>query len=253
MSKYYTINILNEDNNLGSRVTSLAKEGIYVSSTLMFREELESLGISIINEKHVPYSLEWNKNNKLSETELLKYLREKYHIELKEVTALLDFGKISKEIIYNPTSLGYQYLTEEVIKIESNSEVLKEKVLSYLKDIDSKGKTLYITDPYLFQITGKFQEMLIELLEKAEIKKVVAYTERTGLFNDINNKLNSINIELEFIQTDKIHDRFWICPESTKGFVVGTSLNTIGKRIALIDYLQQEDVEEILNVIKDIK
>jgi len=45
--------------------------------------------------------------------------------------------------------------------------------------------------------------------------------------------------------SDVFHDRFWIADE-VRGVFVGTSLNGIGRRYAIIDYLQQRDVVDIV-------
>ena len=45
--------------------------------------------------------------------------------------------------------------------------------------------------------------------------------------------------------TNTFHDRFWIA-DQTKGVFCGTSLNGIGIRYSLADYLKEEDVQEIV-------
>ncbi|OOE39103.1 hypothetical protein BZG06_15875, partial [Salinivibrio kushneri] len=52
------------------------------------------------------------------------------------------------------------------------------------------------------------------------------------------------------IITNDFHDRFWINPVNQKGLIVGTSINGIGKKISLVDKLQDQDVEVILNELK---
>lgn len=44
--------------------------------------------------------------------------------------------------------------------------------------------------------------------------------------------------------TEVFHDRFWIADQA-RGLFIGTSLNGIGKRYSLIDYLRDEDVKDI--------
>jgi len=46
--------------------------------------------------------------------------------------------------------------------------------------------------------------------------------------------------------TDDFHDRFWINPDSGTGIVMGTSLNGLGRKVALVDKLSGDDVREIL-------
>lgn len=46
------------------------------------------------------------------------------------------------------------------------------------------------------------------------------------------------------------HDRFWLSPSSGKGFITGTSLNGLGKKYSLIDYLARDDAAELLAILK---
>ena len=52
-------------------------------------------------------------------------------------------------------------------------------------------------------------------------------------------------IIIKTVETEEFHDRFWIDPDAHKGFVMGTSLNGVTKKIALIDHLGREDVMQI--------
>lgn len=46
--------------------------------------------------------------------------------------------------------------------------------------------------------------------------------------------------------TDDFHDRFWINPDAGTGIVMGTSLNGLGNKVALVDKLGNDDVQDIL-------
>lgn len=49
--------------------------------------------------------------------------------------------------------------------------------------------------------------------------------------------------------SDDFHDRFWIADQS-RGLVLGTSLNGLGKKYALVDYMASQDVREIVDALK---
>jgi hypothetical protein len=49
--------------------------------------------------------------------------------------------------------------------------------------------------------------------------------------------------------SDDFHDRFWIADES-RGLFLGTSLNGLGKRYALVDYMASHDVREIVDSLR---
>jgi hypothetical protein len=51
--------------------------------------------------------------------------------------------------------------------------------------------------------------------------------------------------------SNTFHDRFWIDPISTKGFLCGTSLNGLGKRYALVDHLEPTDAADVLTALRN--
>ena len=53
------------------------------------------------------------------------------------------------------------------------------------------------------------------------------------------------SIKIKDVKTDEFHDRFWIDPDRNKGLVMGTSLNGVMKKIALIDHLRRADVVQL--------
>ena len=69
-------------------------------------------------------------------------------------------------------------------------------------------------------------------------------------FSSLIQKINT-SIKVSQKYTDDFHDRFWIIDDK-KGLFIGTSLNGIGKRYSLIDYLQDSDVANITLRYKQI-
>lgn len=55
-------------------------------------------------------------------------------------------------------------------------------------------------------------------------------------------------VQITDVVTGVFHDRFWIDADREKGLVVGTSLNGIGKKLAMIDYPSRGDIREIMQV-----
>lgn len=50
--------------------------------------------------------------------------------------------------------------------------------------------------------------------------------------------------------TEEFHDRFWINPDAGTGIVMGTSLNGLGRKVALVDKLSADDVQDILTEVR---
>ena len=76
----------------------------------------------------------------------------------------------------------------------------------------------------------------------------VAYSHSTysDLWEPFFDRLKSINpsIQTEGIESNAFHDRFMLA-DGQRGAFIGTSLNGIGRKYALIDYMRDEDAQEI--------
>ena len=62
--------------------------------------------------------------------------------------------------------------------------------------------------------------------------------------------LNKNKIKMTVEKCNEFHDRFWVGIDNRKGVVLGTSLNGIGKKIALVDILKESDVDAIIDELK---
>ncbi len=84
--------------------------------------------------------------------------------------------------------------------------------------------------------------------------RIVTLTEHnTVLASAVLAKLMTIkpSLILELKLTKVFHDSFWIA-DGQRGIFVGTSLNGLGKRYALLDFLQDEDAKDIFARIESI-
>jgi hypothetical protein len=73
------------------------------------------------------------------------------------------------------------------------------------------------------------------------------------LYLEFKDLLLAMNPSLDVFckMSDEFHDRFWIADRS-KGLFIGTSLNGIGKRYALIDMVRDDDTAEILSILEKL-
>ncbi|WP_426339716.1 hypothetical protein ACN9MZ_26040 [Pseudoduganella sp. S-14] len=171
---------------------------------------------------------------RLDETSLTDYLKELY--VKKGISSLFNFSIVCDAVLHPG------------LHVDEITNVIVESIM------DMKGvRNLIVIDPYLFaSATDSMALDLLRLIIGAigeDLESVTLITngkarnKREILFNAIKSVKSSINVK--DVKTDEFHDRFWIDPESNKGVVMGTSLNGIGKKIALIDKLQSHDVKEI--------
>lgn len=247
---YYTIEA-EIPSSIGENILKLCREGIFLSHTLMLREELASFGVYIRNKSEIPYTLQWDDTSK-SENEVIEYIEKKYKLKLIEITATVDFSKVSQKFCDGEVDgIRRIPLTEEVLGSNIEAEDIYKKIIEYLtniKSISSKYE-LIITDPWFLQINESQMNAVVDILKTLGITKLKLYTEKKGNKDDFEKKLKEFEIEAEIYKTDIFHDRFWIIGE--KGIVIGTSFNSIGKRIALLDYISNEDVKTIYEYIND--
>lgn len=254
VSKFYTITNLSDmpDYTIGDRLMSavneLSRKKVKCGqSAISLHDHLEKIGINVVNNNHVGYYFTFD-DDFISEELILNLFKDKYQLELKEITAKLDLNKLS-EIVFR----GLEYLTEEVLGV-GKKEPLEEKIGDYVNGLEVGNRTLYITDPYLFpeKCNDSYQKLLSRVLTKSGAKDIIAYSPciyNTTLFNTLVSSLKSKDISLKHKMNKQFHDRFWICPESKKGFVIGTSLNGISKKVAYINNLEDEDIDEILKLL----
>jgi len=136
------------------------------------------------------------------------------------------------------------------------------KVASILtKHLSSVGvdNELIIIDPYFFapspntQYLDTVTQVLSPFLGNLTDLRVVtaahgrAYSSTTR--DDIEKRLHNLSASLKIhhTQSNELHDRFWISNKRQKGILTGTSLNGLGKKYAIVDYLDSQDVAEIVN------
>ncbi|MDI4649582.1 hypothetical protein [Cohnella hashimotonis] len=145
-------------------------------------------------------------------------------------------------------------LLEEVLWKFMTEDEKKHKILEYVSRIDAVGNTLFIIDVYFFPKEGRYDRQYFELINyvlsnsNAKTVKTVTYSSyNEALYSELKSNLTSLGIALSVATTDDFHDRFWISSEAKKGFILGTSLNGLGKKICLIDFLKEDDVIELLD------
>ncbi len=188
-------------------------------------------------------------NQKLSQ--LKEYKFKDFHLEAEETKRILEYG-LSK--IINP---HYEYFTGRPNTRRT------DYILAIQQFIDKilKGKSLVIIDPYIFpkKCDDDYVSFLITVLS-AYLKKLSSITFVTSpkfnitvqekIFNELRAQNSDLTVTLK--TTDEFHDRFWISPRNRKGIFMGTSLNGLGKKYTLIDYVNDEDIRIILSELKKI-
>ena len=201
---------------------------------------------------------------------VLKYIFEEYsklpiekldNKSLRDLGIKIDFCKrinnndIEKLINNYMRQEKLSYITEEVLWKKMNDKQKAEKFSLYFSEISSEGNELIIVDPYLFKDdSDEYCNLLASIINSAKARSVIVVTEKKNYKKLSYNKINDkIGHTMEIKYNSEFHDRFWIA-DRKKGFYTGTSLNGIGKKISLINFLSSDDVTEIVSELhhKDV-
>ena len=115
-----------------------------------------------------------------------------------------------------------------------------------------------VVDGYLLprKHSANYQEELLSLLEPIarEVSRLILVTSRNHnaqLLQHLKAELAAScpNCQLAHEVSDRYHDRFWIADQE-RALFVGTSLNGIGRRYAIADYMAEADVKEVVLDLK---
>ncbi len=149
--------------------------------------------------------------------------------------------------------LSQQLLTEEVLPDSTPRNAVLDTLKCMLNRCAPK-QSLHIIDPYLYPTNcdcdyiAFFVQIFESAINNCSYIKICTLPKRNKeLEQQIKDQIKRMNsqISIENKYSDVFHDRFWIA-DSERGVFVGTSLNGIGRRYAVIDYLQKTDAEEIV-------
>ena len=117
---------------------------------------------------------------------------------------------------------------------------------------------LVIVDPYFYPRTwdgayvGRVEAALSQVLSTlVELVIITSTRFEPAVKTAIDQRLSSANPALTIVHrtTEDFHDRFWIADEKS-GIFVGTSLNGVGLRYAVTDFLAGWDVLDIVDALK---
>ena len=122
------------------------------------------------------------------------------------------------------------------------------------------SESIIIIDPYFFLEKTAYQEGYIDLIREVfkpvvpQVGSIIFITKSNydpALYQKVAQIFARINPKIRvFIKTtEDFHDRWWIVDE-VKGLFIGTSLNGIGRKYALSDYIDEKDVADIMHELR---
>ena len=149
---------------------------------------------------------------------------------------------------------------QEAVLPKTSSIDLLIKVLSNYLQVLSPSKDLTIVDRFFFSVEtsyraeylSTFREIFGLVIPKvAMVRFITKPAYDRALYEDIKSVLIELNPKINVVHktTEDFHDRYWIADE-VRGLVIGTSLNGIGKRYALVDFMKDEDTATIVEELR---
>jgi hypothetical protein len=181
-----------------------------------------------------------------------------------------DAGYSNDEDVYFQAKAGEYLLEKGPTRVIRDAGIIEEAVLPdgaprsdlaetirYMLTLMNPAEELLIIDPYLFptpdphhpdpHYLSSLESIVGATLAKIERLRVVTLTNRhvaTEAAFTAMAQGKKAGLNIAFKHTNAFHDRFWIA-DGVRGLFVGTSLNSIGRRYSLIDYLRNEDTADI--------
>lgn len=160
------------------------------------------------------------------------------------------------------SSLFYHHITcDAVLHPGFTTDKIEELILGFVGALRGL-KNLFIIDPYFYSsepaVLALFENMVREL--SATLESVTFFTrprrndkerqdfDPTAMHSVMRAVIPTIRIKE--VLTDTFHDRFWIDPDNNNGLVMGTSLNGVTKKIALIDRLNRVDATQLATMAR---
>ncbi|WP_025678830.1 hypothetical protein [Paenibacillus massiliensis] len=189
----------------------------------------------------------------------IECIMSKFSKELYETSGLslgLYLGPTHQEIDSYFKHQNLEIALEEILWINMNQEEKINKFSDYLMNIESEQNELIVIDPYFFpsNYNEGYLEMIIKIIEKSKartVKVITSNRRNRSLESTFIRSIRSLGMNLDIKYSEKFHDRFWIT-DQYKGFITGTSLNGVGRKISSINYLEREDIETLFEEIRNL-
>ncbi|SAL80102.1 hypothetical protein AWB68_05783 [Caballeronia choica] len=146
---------------------------------------------------------------------------------------------------------------EDVTSPSMKINEIEKVIAKFLSHLDG-AKRIVIIDPYFYRksktvdVPAIFKSLLFGF--SSVLEEIVFVTNgrknETGVEMHAAVKALRAGATIKEFVTEEFHDRYWIDPDKNTGIVMGTSLNGLGSKIALIDKLRDDDVAEIIRLAK---
>lgn len=167
--------------------------------------------------------------------------------------------EITTHILEHGLSSLYSFsiVMEDITSPSLTIDDIEKLVAKFVARIDG-AKRILVIDPYFYapsrttNVADSFKNLLGHAISALEEIIFVTNGQNTASKADIHAAVTALAPACKIVDfvTSEFHDRFWVDPDSSKGLVMGTSLNGLGRKVALVDRLNAADVAEIVGLAK---
>jgi hypothetical protein len=161
---------------------------------------------------------------------------------------VLEFGLTS---LMNQVQIGEALLPQASGPATANLYSVLKRYMDRL----APKRSLTFIDPYFFAAKDApgFASILAQVLPQSVVALKQVHVVRDSRKDsprveaEVRARLSGLNSTLTIAVHDSadFHDRFWIV-DGDRGLFVGSSLNGIGKRVCLVDFMVSQDVQAVL-------
>lgn len=142
---------------------------------------------------------------------------------------------------------NYHITCDAVTHSGIDVDQIEEIIIGFTSKLNGVEK-LIIIDPFIYTEDEKCISLFVKMISSlsGELKTITIFSNKRASLKKgpihaaLFEKLPHVSVKN--VVTDFFHDRFWLDPSNQKGIVIGTSLNGIGKKLALIDNIDRNDV-----------
>lgn len=166
---------------------------------------------------------------------------------------------ITAHIVEHGLSSLYHFsiVMEDIISRSLDIDEIEILIAKFIARLDG-AKRILIIDPYFYapshttDVAVIFKNLISHAISALEEIIFVTNGQNVGAKADIHAAVAALVPACKIVDvvTSDFHDRFWIDPDRNNGLVMGTSLNGLGRKVALIDRLNDTDVAEIVDLAK---
>ena len=168
-------------------------------------------------------------------------------------------AEVKKLLLEHGISYVWQlvHLQEDLMAPSQNRPVLTAILKKMIRKLAPK-QDFVIVDRYLLpkRSSNDYLNMLFDII-KSVVKQtqqlviITASNYDSGIWDKLRKRLHTLNPNCRVTHrcSESFHDRFWIA-DNKRGLFLGTSLNGLGRRYALVDYLAASDVQEIITALR---